>query len=38
MVMRDQCHANVSKEKTLLADVAAPHGWAPITWVNVFHQ
>ena len=41
MAIREQRHANVSKERTLLADtdVAPPHGLAPITWlVNVFHQ
>ena len=41
MVVYDQRHANVSKQRTLLADadVAPPHGSAPITWlVNVFHR
>ena len=41
MAIHDQRHANVSKERTLLADaeVAPPHGSVPITWlVNVFHQ
>ena len=33
MVIRDQGHANVSKQRTLLADadVAPHHGSAPIT-------
>ena len=32
MAIRDQRHANVSKQKTLLADTDAPHhGSAPIT-------
>ena len=33
MAIRDQCHANVSKQRTLLADanVAPHHGLAPIT-------
>ena len=33
MAIRDQCHANVSKQRTLLADadVAPHHGSAPIT-------
>ena len=39
MTIHDQRHANVSKQRTLLADadVAPHHGSAPITWlVNVF--
>ena len=38
MALRDQRHANASKARTLFADanVAPPHGSAPITWlVNV---
>ena len=41
MPIRDQCHANVSKQRTLLADadVAQHHGSAQITYlVNVFHR
>ena len=41
MAIRDQRHANINKQRKLLADtaIAPPHGLAPITWlVNVFHQ